>query len=131
VDQELVEYLDRRFNEFRNALRNELRTDLRNDLRSDLNDLRSDLRSEIAASAAETRSTLRAEIAAGGAETRWHFDVVAEHLVGKIQLVAEGVIGVDQKVDRLAEEMRAGFQKVDRRLLRLEGRLLGRGGRNA
>jgi hypothetical protein len=122
VDQELVEYLDRRFNEFRNALRNELRADLRNDL----NDLRSDLRSEIAASAAETRSTLRAEIAAGDAETRRHFDVVAEHLMGKIQLVAEGVIGVDHKVDRLAEEMRAGFQTVDRRILHHQARVIGR-----
>ena len=111
MDQELVEYLDRRFNEFRNELRNDLRTDLR---------------SEIAASAAETRSTLRAEMAAGDAETRRHFDVVAEHLMGKIQLVAEGVVGVDQKVDRLSEEMRAGFQKVDRRILHLEARVLGR-----
>ena len=122
MDQELVEYLDRRFNEFRNELRNELR----NDVRNDLNDLRTDLRAEIAASAAETRSTLRAEMAAGDAETRRHFDVVAEHLMGKIQLVAEGVIGVDQKVDRLSEEMRAGFQKVDRRILHLEARVLGR-----
>ena len=107
MDQELVEYLDRRFNEFRNELRNELR----NDVRNDLNDLRTDL---------------RAEMAAGDAETRRHFDVVAEHLMGKIQLVAEGVIGVDQKVDRLSEEMRAGFQTVDRRILHLEARVLGR-----
>ena len=121
MDQELVEYLDRRFNEFRN----ELRTDFRNDIRNDLNELRTDLRAEIAASAAETRSTLRAEMAAGDVETRRHFDVVAEHLMGRIQLVAEGVIGVDQKVDRLSEEVRAGFQKVDRRILHLEARVLG------
>jgi len=122
VDQELVEYLDRRFNDFRNALRNELR----NDLRSDLNDLRTDLRSEIAASAAETRSRLRAEIAAGDAETRRHFDVVAEHLTGKIQLDAEGVIGVDQKVDRLTAEIRSEFQNVDRRILHLQAQVIGR-----
>ena len=122
MDQELVEYLDRRFNEFRN----ELRKELRNDVRNDLNDLRTDLQAEIAASAAETRSTLRAEMAAGDAETRRHFDVVDEHLMGKIQLVAEGVVGVDQKVDRLSEEMRAGFQTVDRRILHLEARVLGR-----
>ena len=130
MDQELVEYLDRRFHEFRTELRNELRNDIRNDIRSDirneLNDLRTDLRAELAASAAETRSILRAEMAAGDAETRRHFDVVAEHLMGKIQLVAEGVIGVDQKVDRLSEEMRAGFQTVDRRILHLEARVLGR-----
>ena len=111
MDQELIEYLDRRFNEFRNDLRNELRTNIRNDIRNDLNDLRTDL---------------RAEIGAGDAETRRHFDVVAEHLMGKIQLVAEGVIGVDQKVDRLSEEMRAGFQTVDRRIRHLEARGLGR-----
>ncbi len=95
MDQELVEYLDRRFNDFRNALRNELR----NDLRSDLNDLRTDRR---------------------------HFDVVAEHLMGKIKLVAEGVIGVDQKVDRLTAEIRSEFQNVDRRLLHLQAQVIGR-----
>ena len=117
MDQELVEYLDRRFNEFRN----ELRTDLRNDL----NDLRTDLRAEIAASAAETRSTLRAEMAAGDAETRRHFDVVAEQSMNKIQLVGERVIGVDQKVDRLTADMGAEFKKVYRRILHLQARVLG------
>jgi hypothetical protein len=103
VDQELVEYLDRRFNEFRNELRN-----------------------DIAASAAETRDLLRSEIATSAAETRRHFDVVAERLMDKIQLVGEGVIGVDQKVDRLTAEMRAEFQKVDRRILHLQARVIGR-----
>jgi hypothetical protein len=111
VDQELVEYLDRRFNEFRVALREELRADLRAD---------------IEASAAETRAVLRAEMAATAAETRRHFDVVTEQLTNKIQLVGEGVIGVDQKVDRLAAETRAGFEKVDRRILHLQARVLGR-----
>jgi hypothetical protein len=103
VDQELIEYLDRRFNE-----------------------LRTELRNEIGASAAETRGSLREEIAASAAETRRHFDVVAERLMDKIQLVGEGVIGVDQKVDRLAVEMRTEFQKVDRRLLHLQARVIGR-----
>jgi hypothetical protein len=96
VDQELVEYLDRRFNEFRVEFRN-------------------DLRNELAASVAEII-----------AETRRHFDVVAERLMDKIQLVGEGVIGVDQKVDRLAAETRTGFQKVDRRILHLQARVIGR-----
>ena len=97
MDQELVEYLDRRFNEFR---------------------------TEVAASAAETRNTLRSEIAASAAETRRHFGVVAEQLMDKIQLVGEGVLGIDQKVDRLAAEMRAEFEKVDRRFLHIQTRVL-------
>jgi hypothetical protein len=50
--------------------------------------------------------------------------VVAEQLMGKLQLVAEDVIAVDQKVDRLATEMRSEFQKVDRRFLHLEARIV-------
>ena len=153
MDQELIEYLDHRFNQFRNELlgdlREELRSDVRDGLRSEIRgeiavsaaetrstlreeivasaaETRSTLREEIAASAAETRSTLREEIAASAVETRRHFDVVAERLMGKIQLVGEGVIGVDQKVDRLAVEMRSEFQKVDRRLLHLQARVIGR-----
>jgi hypothetical protein len=34
---------------------------------------------------------LRAELAASAAETRRHFDVVADRLMDKIQLVGEGV----------------------------------------
>ena len=82
MDPELIEYLDRRFNEFRH------------------------------------------EITVSAVETRRHFDVVAEQLMGKLQLVAEGVIAVDQKVDRLATEMRSEFQKVDRRFLHLEARII-------
>ena len=43
----------------------------------------------------------------------------------KIQLVGEGVIGVDQKLDRFRAEVADEFRSVDRRLLRLEGRVLG------
>ena len=103
MDQELVEYLDRRFTEFGT----EFRTELRNEIGS-------------------VRNALRSEIAASAAETRRHFGVVAERLIDKIQLVAEGVIGVDQKVDRLATEMRAEFEQVDRRILHLQARVIGR-----
>jgi len=130
VDQELVEYLDRRFNQFRDELLSDLRAGLRTEIRGEIAasaaETRTTLREEIAASAAETRTTLREEIAASAAETRRHFDVVAERLMNKIQLVGEGVIGVDQKVDRLAVEMRSEFQKVDRRLLHLQARVIGR-----
>jgi len=45
------------------------------------------------------------EIAASAAETRRHFDVVADRLMDKIQRVGEGVIGVDQKLDRFRGEV--------------------------
>ena len=70
------------------------------------------------------RDELRTEIAASATETRGHFDVVAEQPMGKIQLVGESVIGLDQRVDRLAVEMRTEFQKVDRRFLHLEARVI-------
>jgi hypothetical protein len=95
VDQELIAYLDQRFSQ-----------------------LKSELRSEIALE-------LRADIVASAAETRRHFDVVADRLMDKIQLVGEGVIGVDQKLDRFRGEVAEEFQRVDRRLLRLEARTIG------
>jgi hypothetical protein len=68
---------------------------------------------------------LRAEIAESAAETRRHFDVVADRLMDKIQLVGEGVLGVDKKLDRFRGEVTEEFRKVDRRLLRLEARVIG------
>jgi hypothetical protein len=67
----------------------------------------------------ETR--LGARIDASAAETRRHMGVVAEDLTSKIALVAEGVITL---TERLSAEMGAGFDILDRRLLRLETRLL-------
>jgi len=43
----------------------------------------------------------------------------------KIQLVGEGVITVDQKLDRFRSEVGEEFQRVDRGLLRLEARMMG------
>ena len=99
MDQELVAYFDRRFSELKS-------------------DLKSELKSEIVLE-------LRAEIAASAAETRRHFDVVADRLMDKIQLVGEGVIGVDQKLERFRGEVAEEFRGVDRRLLRLEARAIG------
>jgi hypothetical protein len=110
VDQELVAYLDRRFAELKSELKSEITTEIRG---------------EIAASAAGVKSELRAEIAASAAETRRHFDVVGDRLMDKIQLVGEGVIGVDQKLDRFRGEVAEEFRRVDRRLLRLEARAIG------
>ena len=70
------------------------------------------------------REDLRTELAASAAETRRHMDVVTERLMSKLQLVAEGIIGVDQKLDRLATEMRGEFKKVDQHFLHLEARVL-------
>jgi hypothetical protein len=50
--------------------------------------------------------------------------VVADRLMDKIQLVGEGVIGVDQKLDRFRGEVAEEFRLVDRRLLRLEARTI-------
>jgi len=110
VDQELVAYLDQRFSQLKSELRSEIALELR---------------SEIAASAAGVKSELRADIAASAAQTRRHFDVVADRLMDKIQLVGEGVIGVDQKLDRFRGDVADEFQRVDRRLLRLEARTIG------
>jgi len=94
VDQELIDYFDRRFSELKSELRSEITGDL------------------------------RAEIAANAVETRRHFDVVADRLMDKIQLVREGVIGADEKLDRFRGEVVEEFQRVDRRLLRLEARTI-------
>lgn len=110
MDQELVAYLDRRFAELKSELKSEIT---------------GELRAEIAASAAGVKSELRAEIAASAAQTRRHFDVVADRLMDKVQLVGEGVIGVDQKLDRFRGEVAEEFHRVDRRLLRLEARAIG------
>ena len=110
MDQELIAYLDQRFSQLKSELRSEIALELRAD---------------IAASAAGVKSELRADIAASAAETRRHFDVVADRLMDKIQLVGKGVIGVDQKLDRFRGEVAEEFQRVDRRLLRLEARTIG------
>ena len=110
MDQELIAYLDQRFSQLKSELRSEIALELRAD---------------IAASAAGVKSELRADIAASAAETRRHFDVVADRLMDKIQLVGEGVIGVDQKLDRFRGDVADEFQRVDRRLLRLEARTIG------
>ena len=84
-------------------------------------DMRRDVAAQLAASAADTRRDVAAQIAASTAETRRHMDVVAEALTSKIALVAEGVVTL---TERLSGEMREGFETLDRRVMRLEARLL-------
>ncbi|MBI2553477.1 MAG: hypothetical protein HYV92_03435 [Candidatus Rokubacteria bacterium] len=45
-------------------------------------------------------------------DTRRHLGVLIENLDGKIQLVAEGVIAVDQKIDRVHAELKAEIGEV-------------------
>lgn len=66
---------------------------------------------------------LRQDIQANAAETRRHFDVLAESLRSEIQVVAEGLSSLDEKVERFRDELRQEFSKVDRRLLHLDARI--------
>jgi hypothetical protein len=59
------------------------------DLRTEIQEVRTDLRREIR----EVRTDLRTEIQ----DVKRHSDVIAESLRGEIRLVAEGVIGLDEK----------------------------------
>jgi hypothetical protein len=74
--------------------------------------------------AIDTRFDVMARhIDASAAETRRHFEVIAESMLSKIQLVAEGVLTVDRKVDRLAAEVRGELARVNRRMLVLSARI--------
>jgi len=74
------------------------------------------------AEAVEAR--MRQHVEATAAETRRHFDVVGEALLGKIQLVAEGLAGLDDRVERFRGEVHENFANVDRRFFHLEARML-------
>jgi uncharacterized protein YceH (UPF0502 family) len=78
---------------------------------------------------------MRKENTAAHVETRRHFDVSVERVEKKVQLVAEAVAQLDDKLDRetdaLREEMKRGFAEtqamikfshaeLDRRVGRLE-----------
>ena len=107
-------------------LRQELRQDiqasaaeLRQDIQASAAALRQDFRQDIQASAAE----LRQEMQASASETRRHFDVGAEGLRSDIQVVAEGLSMLDEKVGRFRDEVHQEFGKVDRRFLHLDARI--------
>ena len=69
------------------------------------------------------RQELRQDIQASAAETRRHFEVLAESFRSEIQVVAEGLSSLDEKVGRFRVEVRQEFGKVDRRFLRLGARI--------
>ena len=65
-------------------------------------------------------------------DTRRHLGILIENLDSKIQTVAEGVINVDQKIDRVRVELkgeiaevkhllRGSYSDLDQRVRRLEG----------
>jgi chaperonin cofactor prefoldin len=100
VEPELVAYLDRRFDAVERRF-------AEMDRRLD-----------------ELRAELRAEMRVGDAETRRHFDVVAEDLKSRIQLVAEGVLLVDEKLGRFRAEVHERFEAVDRRFEAIDQRFM-------
>jgi hypothetical protein len=55
-------------------------------------------------------------------ETRRHFDVVGEGLRADIRAIAEGHVGLVERLDQFQQEVRRDFRRVERRLLRLEAR---------
>ncbi len=108
---------------------------LRQEIQAMGEQVRTELRQEIQASAAETRlqmeqfeSRLLARVDASAAETRRYMGVVAEDLRSDIKAVAEGLGALDEKVERFRGEVREDFGRVDRRLLHLEVRVIGRSG---
>jgi hypothetical protein len=55
-------------------------------------------------------------------ETRRHFDVVADSIRSDVRVVAEGHVGLVERLDRFQQEVRRDLRRVERRLLRLEAR---------
>ena len=75
-------------------------------VRADLRAVRADLREVDTRLSMEIRrveSTLRQEIREDGAATRRHFDIVSESLRDDIRIIAEGLIALDAKVERMRE----------------------------
>jgi hypothetical protein len=103
------------------ALRQEMRVSAE-DGRAHVGQVLSDLRQEMR----ETTAAILDRVDASAAETRRHFDVVAEGLGSDIKAVAEGLGALDEKVERFRGEVHHEFAKVDRRLLHLEVRVIGR-----
>src|SRR5712691_6224671 len=82
------------------------------------------IRGELTEAISASEARLVARIDASAAETRRHMGVVAEGLTSNIALVAEGVVTL---TERLSAEVREGVEIIDRRLLRVETRLLSTG----
>src|SRR5687767_2492382 len=66
---------------------------------------------------------VRQEIEESAAENRRHFGVLNENLTAKLELVVEGFVGQNQRMDQLESEVHAGFAQVDRQLMVIWSRL--------
>ena len=99
---------------------------LREEIRGTGEQIRTELREEIHFSFQQVVVQLRQEIQSSAADTRRHFDVVAEDLKSDVKAVAEGLGALDERVERFRSEVRGDFSRVDRRLLHLEVRVIGR-----
>lgn len=128
MDQELISYLDRRFEETTRRISEEtarqigtVREDLRTEIREQVGTVRGELRSDIAAARGEVRTEIR------------QLGVTVEALRTQIQTVAEGVATVDEKLERFRQEVSEEFDEVksmikfsyaelDRRINQLETR---------
>src|SRR5262245_6642641 len=95
---------------------------LRDELVEELRSTEARMRQHVDAAEARTRQ----HVDAAFGDTRRHFGVVAEGRFGKIELVAEGLATLDQKLERFRGEVHENFAKVDRRFLHLEARILKR-----
>ncbi|HEX8254519.1 MAG TPA: hypothetical protein VF846_15350 [Thermoanaerobaculia bacterium] len=104
------------------AIATQLRQEIaetRVELRQEIAETRLQLRQEIAESRIELRqeiNDLRQEGAADRHEMRGHFEALTELLETKIELVAEGVALVNERLEREAAdiraEMRDGFEQT-------------------
>ena len=135
VDSSDLERLGGDLRQEMHSMGEQVRTELRQEIQATGEQVRAELRREIQASAAETRlqmeqfeSRVLARVDASAAETCRYMGVVAEDLRSDVKAVAEGLGALDEKVERFRGEVREDFGRVDRRLLHLEVRVIGRSG---
>ena len=68
----------------------------------------------------EERFATKAELREEGVQTRRHFDVVAESLRDDIRLIAEGQVGLAERMEAMRIDLKADIAGLDRRVMRLE-----------
>ena len=98
----------------------EIRTQF-DETRRHVDEVASEVR-ELRAQAEETSrhvGELAGEVRAQAEETRRHFDVVAEGMRADVRLVAEGVVSLAERVDRVEENLREEIRETRRDLTAL------------
>ena len=74
------------------------------DIKEEFTSVHAELRAEFAAVRAEMRGseeTLHQQIREEGIATRRHFDIISESLRDDIRIIAEALIALDAKVERM------------------------------